>query len=218
MNDLRIKNSLIKIRKMHNLTQAQFAEKIGVSDKTVSKWECGNSIPDIIMLNQISKIFNVPINDIIVGNINNSYPKKIFSKKKIFIISILVLILICLIFLLVKIGDGKNNIKPKDDPYKDEYSCTYKTTYHIENIYESNDENYLYYTVTQFQTEGVFVIRLPKSIAQNIEINNDYIFTLRTNIEYIYKLTNILFENSTVINIEKTDLTGLEQVNRFYCD
>ena len=86
MNDLRIKNSLIKIRKMHNLTQAQFAEKIGVSDKTVSKWECGNSIPDIIMLNQISKIFNVPINDIIVGNINNSYPKKIFSKKKIFII------------------------------------------------------------------------------------------------------------------------------------
>ena len=51
MNDLRIKNSLIKIRKMHNLTQAQFAEKIGVSDKTVSKWECGNSIPDIIMLN-----------------------------------------------------------------------------------------------------------------------------------------------------------------------
>ena len=218
MNDLRIKNSLIKIRKMHNLTQVQFAEKIGVSDKTVSKWECGNSIPDIIMLNQISKIFNVPINDIIVGNINNSYPKKIFSKKKIFIVSILVLILICLIFLLVKIGDGKNNIKPKDDPYKDEYRCTYKTTYHIENIYESNDENYLYYTVTQFQTEGVFVIRLPKSIAQNIEINNDYIFTLRTNKEYIYKLTNILFENSTVINIEKTDLTGLEQVNRFYCD
>ena len=52
----------------------------------------------------------------------------------------------------------------------------------------------------------------------DIEINNDYIFTLRTNKEYIYKLTNILFENSTVINIEKTDLTGLEQVNRFYCD
>ena len=114
MNDLRIKNSLIKIRKMHNLTQVQFAEKIGVSDKTVSKWECGNSIPDIIMLNQISKIFNVPINDIIVGNINNSYPKKIFSKKKIFIISILVLILICLILISFMLSGCTKQLKDSD--------------------------------------------------------------------------------------------------------
>ena len=60
MNDLRIKNSLIKIRKMHNLTQVQFAEKIGVSDKTVSKWECGNSVPDIIMLNKLAKYLMFP--------------------------------------------------------------------------------------------------------------------------------------------------------------
>ena len=38
---------MLEMRKQKGLTQKELAEQIGISDKTVSKWECGNSIPDI---------------------------------------------------------------------------------------------------------------------------------------------------------------------------
>ena len=46
-----------KLREKNDLTQMQFAEKLGVSDKSVSKWETGKGYPDITLLDYI--IFNI---------------------------------------------------------------------------------------------------------------------------------------------------------------
>ena len=43
---------IAEIRKQLGMTQKELAEKLGISDKTVSKWECGNSIPDISYLEE----------------------------------------------------------------------------------------------------------------------------------------------------------------------
>jgi DNA-binding protein len=43
----RIGNFIAEVRKQQNMTQRELAEKIGVSDKTISKWETGKSMPEL---------------------------------------------------------------------------------------------------------------------------------------------------------------------------
>lgn len=44
MDQVRIGRFIAEMRKKQNLTQRQFADILGISDKTVSKWECGDSL------------------------------------------------------------------------------------------------------------------------------------------------------------------------------
>ena len=61
MNPEKVGNLILQLRKEKNLTQKQLSELLGISDKAVSKWERGLGCPDISLLNDISKIFNVNI-------------------------------------------------------------------------------------------------------------------------------------------------------------
>ena len=54
-----IAKNLIHYRKAANLTQAELAEKINYSDKSVSKWESGNGVPDVYTLIQLAKLYGV---------------------------------------------------------------------------------------------------------------------------------------------------------------
>ena len=54
---------LAKMRKEKNMTQEELAEKLNVSSKTISKWETGTSIPDIVMLDSIAKYFKMSFHD-----------------------------------------------------------------------------------------------------------------------------------------------------------
>lgn len=62
-----------KLREKAKITQLQLAEKIGVSDKTISKWETGKGYPDITLLEPIANALSVSISELISGNtVNNS--------------------------------------------------------------------------------------------------------------------------------------------------
>ena len=60
-----IKENLIKYRKSAGLTQAQLAAKLGYSDKTISKWEREEGVPDIYILKEIADLYGVTVNDLI---------------------------------------------------------------------------------------------------------------------------------------------------------
>lgn len=60
-----IKNNLIKYRKNAGLTQAQLAQKLGYSDKSISKWEREEGVPDIYILKEIADLYGVTVNDLI---------------------------------------------------------------------------------------------------------------------------------------------------------
>lgn len=62
INQILAKN-LTACRKAVGLTQAEVAEKIHYSDKSVSKWESGNGAPDIYTLIQLAKLYGVSVND-----------------------------------------------------------------------------------------------------------------------------------------------------------
>ena len=57
-----------ELREKNKMTQLQLAEKLGVSDKTVSKWETAKGYPDITLLEPISEAFSVSVTELISGN------------------------------------------------------------------------------------------------------------------------------------------------------
>ncbi len=95
MNQEKIGKLIKQIRKQNNLTQSELAEKYGVTYQAVSKWENGKNMPDVSLIKQMSKDFNIDIEDILEGNLNK---KK--NKKNFFILSI-ILIIILIIFLIL---------------------------------------------------------------------------------------------------------------------
>ena len=52
-------------RKRQGLTQAGLAEKLNYSDKAVSKWERGESVPDVLTLMQIAELFEITVNELV---------------------------------------------------------------------------------------------------------------------------------------------------------
>lgn len=89
-------SKLIKeIRKKHNLTQKEFAEKYNITYQAVSKWENGKNLPDMMLLKQISNDFNISLDDILEG--------KYKTKKQLnmFVIIILIIFLSGLIIFFI---------------------------------------------------------------------------------------------------------------------
>lgn len=61
----RVGNNISYYRKANGLTQSALAERLNYSDKAVSKWERGESVPDIYVIYKMSEIFMCSVNDII---------------------------------------------------------------------------------------------------------------------------------------------------------
>lgn len=60
---------LYSLRKEKNMTQKQIADLMNISDKTISKWERGLGCPDVSLLPELSQIFGVNIEEILLGKI-----------------------------------------------------------------------------------------------------------------------------------------------------
>ena len=86
MDQIKTGKFISSLRKEKGLTQEELGNKTGVSNKTVSRWENGNYMPDIETLRILSKEFSVSIEEILDGEkIQKEKPKKIrdsFSPKE----------------------------------------------------------------------------------------------------------------------------------------
>jgi DNA-binding XRE family transcriptional regulator/desulfoferrodoxin (superoxide reductase-like protein) len=63
---------IFKLRKDKNITQKQLADKLNISDRTISKWERGGGIPDISLLSDIADFFDITIETLLNGEILSS--------------------------------------------------------------------------------------------------------------------------------------------------
>ena len=70
MDTAKIGRLIYSLRKENNMTQLQLASLLNVSDKAVSKWERGLGRPDLSLLPQLSKIFNVDIEKLLSGQLD----------------------------------------------------------------------------------------------------------------------------------------------------
>ena len=69
MDDVRgaLAANLAELRKEENLTQAEFAAQFNYSDKAVSKWERGDSLPDVVMLKTIADLYGLRVDDLLAA-------------------------------------------------------------------------------------------------------------------------------------------------------
>lgn len=72
----KIAKNLIFYRKSAGLTQAELAEKINYSDKSISKWESGNGVPDVYTMIQLADLFGVTLDALVGDETPKAYQKR----------------------------------------------------------------------------------------------------------------------------------------------
>ena len=67
MNQIKIGEFISSQRKLKNLTQMALAEKLNITDRAVSKWERGKSLPDAALMIPLCKILDITVNELLCG-------------------------------------------------------------------------------------------------------------------------------------------------------
>ena len=67
MNQIKIGKFIAECRKKENLTQVQLADKLNITDKAISKWERGITMPDTSIMLQLCDILNISVNELLSG-------------------------------------------------------------------------------------------------------------------------------------------------------
>ena len=67
MDQIKIGRFIAKERKRKGYTQKQLADILGISDKTISKWECGNGFPEVSFLLPLCEELEISVNELLVG-------------------------------------------------------------------------------------------------------------------------------------------------------
>lgn len=62
-----IGEQIAKLRKERAMTQTQLADRLYVTEKAVSKWECGNGIPDLDNIGKLAEIFDISIDELLTA-------------------------------------------------------------------------------------------------------------------------------------------------------
>ena len=131
---------IAELRKKNNLSQEELAEKVGVARQTISKWEIGDTTPDINQVKIISKIFNISIDELVDNDINNVIVEKISNTEKLAgitikilkVLGVMIIVFIVLIFLFVIFFMVDNPRKDYDIVGRTKISC------------QLNNEEYVY--------------------------------------------------------------------------
>ena len=78
LNELKLvtASNIIKLRTGHSMTQAELGAKLNYSDKTISKWERGEAIPDAFVLTQMAELFGVSVDFILSSHDKWEKPKE----------------------------------------------------------------------------------------------------------------------------------------------
>lgn len=100
MDPKKVGKTIAFLRNYYGMTQRELAERLGVTDKAVSRWECGQGTPDISLLGRLSNVLDTDIESILEGNLTHieikwkgilvlNYAEGIFSWEQMFGIRII---------------------------------------------------------------------------------------------------------------------------------
>lgn len=77
-----ISSNIVELRRSSNMTQAELAEKLCYSDKAISKWERGESIPDVFILKQVADMFGVTVDYLLTDHKDEKAAAEKIAKKR----------------------------------------------------------------------------------------------------------------------------------------
>lgn len=211
-----IKKNRLKLK----LTQSELGERLGVTYKTVSRWENGNYMPDISLLIPLCRELNISLNELLDSdtpeeNIIEVAKKDINKKKKIIFILELVLLIILLIILFVMgrkifVDNYYKNIKYDinkiyceiiDDKVNITFN-NYSPFIYTSNIIEDDENEYIFvngsYNYDGIKRYSESYINTSKYIEQRK--NNKKVYVYYTNLNNVFsKNLDNSIKNSTLI-------------------
>lgn len=147
MNQQKVGEFIKKLRKENKLTQAEFADKYGITYQAVSNWEHGKNLPDIALLKQIAEDFNVSIDELL-----GSEKKPLKKNNNLLIIGIIFAIALIILFIIYLNNHNDFEFKTLSSNcsnFKISGSISYnkdKTSIYINNINycdTSNEKEYI---------------------------------------------------------------------------
>ena len=96
---MEIGNKISELRKKRGLSQEELAEKVGVARQTISKWELGETSPDLKQSKELSKIFKVSLDELTDNDIKDVLVEKTSNTEK--LAGIILKVLKCMVIFLV---------------------------------------------------------------------------------------------------------------------
>lgn len=147
-------NKIFSLRKSAKLSQEQLAEKLNVTRQTISNWELEQTTPDVMQANEIAKLFNISLDELMENDIKEVLTNKIINTEKsisviIRTLKLLLITMICFlgIFILMNITtlalhniDKKQIVQTSKELTMEEYTCTLNDQ--VYQYFISYDENY----------------------------------------------------------------------------
>ena len=101
---MEIGNKILDLRKEHNLSQEQLAEKMHVARQTISKWELGETSPDLKEAKKLAQIFNVSLDELACNDIKSILITKVSNTEKLAMITINILKGIGIMLIILVVG------------------------------------------------------------------------------------------------------------------
>lgn len=102
---MEIGNKIIELRKKNGFSQEELAEKVGVARQTISKWELGETSPDIKQAKELSKIFNVSLDELVDNEIKDILMEKTSNTEKLAGVILKILKVIGVLFIIFLVID-----------------------------------------------------------------------------------------------------------------
>ena len=218
---------ILELRKEKNMTQQELASKLNVTDRAVSHWENGRSIPDVALFNSLCEIFDISVSELVNG--------KRKSKKNILFRKCFVFIFVLFISLLIIVVVNQNkkfeiyNFKFQridDDIY---YKLINKMTIDDKNIYsygldheqvcDKDEKCYLIYDA--LKNKKITLDDFKSYLDKQVEYQNYKITTLNDEGTTIYSKDGVMviycntFENNHDVYIGNEKM--LDNLNGEYC-
>lgn len=217
MNSEKIGKFIKEIRKKNNLTQKELADKYGVTYQAVSKWERGINLPDISLIREISKDFNLSVEDILDGEIVNKNNKE-KKDKTLIITSIFFIIIVILIITFIFLQKDNNNsfefktISSTCNDFNVTGSLAYnkdKSSIYISQInYCGGDDKTDYKEIecNLYEKNGDTIKKISscKSNDKNIKLEN-YLKEVELNIDNYSKICRNYTNESLYLEVNATD-------------
>ena len=208
MNQEKIGQFIKQIRKDNKLTQKELADKLGVTYQAVSKWENGKNVPDVAILKEMSKMFNIDIDEILDG-------EKKDKKNNLYglIIIILLIVLLGIGYLLYNNNDDYEfkTITTTCSDFKISGSAAYnkdKATIYISNVEFCGKEDtnkYKSITCTLYETYNDTKTKISDCAKKKDTNLEDYLKEVQINTNHSSKTCKNLSKSSLTLEIEAKD-------------
>jgi len=210
MNQEKIGQFIKKIREENKLTQKELADKLGVTYQAVSKWENGKNVPDISILKEMSKMFNIDIDEILDGEKKNKNKNNYYYP-----IGIVLILLSLLLFGMIYYNNNDDyefkTITTTCSDFKITGSAAYnkdKATIYISNVEFCGKEDTTKYksiTCTLYETYKDTKTKISDcTTSKNINLE-EYLKEVNIEVEHSSKTCKSLKENSLTLEIQAID-------------